>query len=282
MDNHTCYTNINGRLINAGEAAVPADNKAFRYGQGLFETMLFRDGQIMLWQYHHERLFGGLALLGFNVPPLFTPQYIEEEISKTVRRNKLEQLCRVRLQVYAGSGGLFEHTSPKPEFIIECFPLDAHTLLLNESGLHIGIAGGLRKSNDSLANLKSCNALIYAIAAQQAKANKWNDALLLNDSGNIVESSIANIFIISNNEIYTPPLSEGCVAGVMRSYIIERLQQSGITIQQAVLTTEMLLEADAIFLTNAIKRLRWVENFDNRTYRISGIKAFSDKILSFH
>lgn len=267
MMNATRYTNVNGRLMDGNEASLPVDNKAFRYGQGLFETMLFIDGRIMLEEYHWERLFGGMNILGFNIPPLFTAQYLEEEVQKTVRKNQLGSLCRVRLQMYAGGGGLYENIAPKPEFVIECFPLEAYALQLNEAGLEVGIATGLYKSNDSLANLKSSNALIYAMAAQQAKANKWNDALVLNNAGNVIESTIANIFCINDEFVNTPPLNEGCVAGVMRRYVLERLQQLDYTIQELPITVEMLDNADSVFLTNAIKRIRWVGSFRQKNYK---------------
>src|SRR5690606_1570400 len=107
-------------------------------------------------------------------------------------------------------------------YLVESFPLEPHFIALNEAGLTIGIAGNLVKSNDSIANLKSCNALVYALASMQAKENKWNDALVVNNNGNIIETSIANLFWVKNRKIYTPPLSEGCVAGVMRAYILDK------------------------------------------------------------
>ena len=239
---------------------MPVDNGAFRYGYGLFETMLVQDGAIRLGWYHWERLFAGAKKMYFEMPPLMTPENLEKEVLQTVKKNKLEKLCRVRLQLYAGGGGLFG-MDDKPGFVIECFPFDESTLQWNENGLTAGIATGLSKSMDSLCNLKSCNALIYTIAARQAKANKWNDALICNTDGNIIESTIANIFWIKDNVIYTPPLADGCVAGVMRRHIIEK-----ITVVEKTLSPEELQDADEVFLTNAIKQARWVGNIDKTQY----------------
>ena len=265
------YINISGKIITAVDAGIPVDNGSFRYGYGLFETMLVQDGIIRLKQYHWERLFAGLKQLYFDIPASMTPEWLEEQVAGTVKKNKLEKLCRVRLQMFAAGGGLYDMQSQQPGFVIEYFPLEASTMQLNENGLVTGIATGLNKSMDSLSNLKSCNALIYAMAGRQAKANKWNDAFICNTTGNIIESTIANIFWIQNDVVYTPPLSEGCIAGVMRRYVME-----SITVKEKNLSIDELLQADEVFLTNAIKTVRWVGELKNKKYNCKRTKAISD------
>lgn len=272
------YVNLSGQLMPADKASVAHDNRAFRYGYGLFETMLVREGSIEFWQYHAERLFEGLKQLGFDLSILFTPDALQEEVLRTVRKNQLESLCRVRLQVSAGSGGIYEATG-KPEYCIECFPLEKHITELNEVGLVTGLAQELAKSADSLGNLKSCSALIYATAAQQAKANKWNDALVLNTFGNIIESTIANLFWIKGDEIFTPPLSEGCIAGVMRRHLLAVLPQHGYTVHQQAANKSSLQAADAVFLTNAIRRIKWIRSIDETEYAIHMIPDICNVVV---
>lgn len=255
------YINLNGKIIEAGAAGLPVDNRAFRYGHGLFETMLVHNGAIQLANYHWERLMGSAAKLYFRMPKLLTSTVLEEEVFKTVRKNGLEQLCRVRLQIYAGTGGLLEEGDSHAGYLIECFPLDEQILELNEAGLVLGIAEGVWKANDILANHKTSSALVYAIAARQAKENKWNDALVCNTTGNIIESTIANIFWIRNGHVFTPPLSEGCIAGVMRKYIMAK-----INVTESPLATDTLQDADGVFLSNAIRRIKWVRLIGDKEY----------------
>ena len=255
------YINLNGKITAAEDVAMPVDNGAFRYGYGLFETMLVQDGVIRLWQHHWERLFAGAEQLFFEQPPLMTEDYLEKEVLKTVWKNELPDLCRVRLQLFAGSGGLYSRDSKKPGFVIECFPLDESNLKLNENGLVAGIATGIAKPIDTLKNLKTCNALIYAIAAQQAMANKWNDAIICNTEIRMIESTVSNLFWIKDKTLYTPPLADGCIAGVMRRHILET-----ITVKEKSLTIMELLNADEVFLTNAIRRMRWVKNIADSNY----------------
>lgn len=274
------FVNINGKLIPTENAALPHDNRAFRYGFGLFETMLAGNGQISLADYHWERLFSGLAQLRISLPKWWSPAFLTGEVLKTIQKNKLETRARVRLQVWDGNGGLFENTAPA-RFIIECFPLDTAITELNENGLVTGIATDIRKSPDSLSGLKSCNAMIYAAAARQARENKWNDALILNTQGHVIESTIANIFWIKDGQIFTPPLTEGCVAGVMRRYLLHFLPSIQLPVTTRILTVEELAEADEILLTNSIRKLKWVSRLDNKTYERSHIGFISSQLKDF-
>lgn len=271
------FVNINGKLVPSENAALPHDNRAFRYGFGLFETMLVDNGQISLAAYHWERLFSGLSQLHISLPKLWSPAFLNNEVLKTVQKNKQETLARVRLQVWDGNGGLFENTS-SAQFIIECFPLDAAITQLNENGLVTGIAAGIRKSQDSLSGLKSCNAMIYAAAARQAREHKWNDALILNTSGHVIESTIANIFWIKDGQIFTPPLTEGCVAGVMRRYLLHFLPSIQLPVISRTLTAEELLEADEVLLTNSIRKLKWVRHLGDKSYDRSYIGFISSQL----
>lgn len=256
------FININGKITTIADAAMPPDNGSFRYGYGLFETMLLQDGAISLAHYHWERLFAGLAQLHLEPSKLMTAQWLENEVLRTAARNKLTNLCRVRLQLFAAGGGMYGLESAQPGMLIECFVLEPDALVLNENGLATGIATGLAKSNDSLSNMKSANALIYAMAARQAKTNKWNDALLVNTAANIIESTIANIFWVKDGSIFTPPLADGCVAGVMRRHILDKVPD----IVQKSLTAAGLQNADEVFLTNAIKKVRWISTAGNALY----------------
>lgn len=198
---------------------------------------------------------------------------LEEEVLKTVYKNNLEQLCRVRLQLYADEGGLFDGKTQKPQYIVECYALEEHIYQLNETGLVLGIAEGIEKANDSIANYKTTNALLYVLGAQYAKQQKWNDALLCNTAGNIIESTIANIFWIKDDIIHTPPLSEGCIAGVMRRYIT-----TIVDVTEMPLTKEILANADSVFLTNVIRKIKWVASIGDNTYSKNAVIALVNKL----
>ena len=171
------------------------------------------------------------------------------------------------MSVSRGNGGLYDEDRSL-QYIIECRPLNESVNKLNENGLVIDIYPDARKSCNVFSNLKSANFLPYTMAALYAKENKLNDCLLLNNSGNIADATTANLFIIKDGMITTPALSEGCVNGVMRRHLLERLKMENrsFKIRESIITIDNLLHAEEVFLTNAIKGIRWVKRFRENTY----------------
>ncbi len=266
------YFNYNGRFFEQDETVLPKDNKSYRYGDGLFETMKVVNGNVLLAAYHLERLFSGLTVLKFNTPSIFTKQKILEEVSALCVKNNCDELASARLSVSRGTGGLYDGDD-KFSYLIECRPLDQQKEDLNSNGLVIDVFPDARKSVDVFSNLKSANYLPYVMGAVWAKENKLNDALILNQHNRICDATIANVFWIKDNIIHTPPLSEGCVAGVMRRRILDlgpdmyREQIADFKLHESVLTENILLDADEVFLTNVITGIRWVKQCGNKVYQ---------------
>ena len=259
------YFNYNGRFFADDETVLSKDDRSYRYGDGLFETMKLINGNILLEDYHFERLFLGLDVLKFNIPVLFTKEQIEKEIKELSKKNECENSARIRLSVSRGNGGLYDCDN-KFSYLIECWPLEQKGF--NENGLIIDVYPDARKSIDVFSNLKSANYLPYVIAAIWAKENKLNDALILNQHERICDSTIANVFWVKDNKIFTPPLNEGCVAGVMRKKILELVARNfDHGMQEAVLTQDILLQADEVFLTNATTGIRWVKECRGKVYK---------------
>lgn len=257
---------FNGRLLAAGTPIAGAGNRGLRYGDGLFETIRCRNGEPLFPDAHFARLWKGLNALGFVCPAHFTPALLRTEIERLLAANQHTGQARVRLQVFRGEGGLFDPVNHTPQYVIESWELEAHSTQFNSNGLVLGLYSEAKKSCDILANLKHCNFLPYALAALAAKEQQWNDALLLNQHDRICDSSIANIFMIRDQTVFTPSLSEGCVAGIMRQHLLSILPAAGFPVQETSLTEEDLLKADEIFLTNSIRPLRWVQSFGSSHY----------------
>ena len=266
------YFNYNGRFFADDETVLSKEDRSYRYGDGLFETMKLMNGNILLKDHHFERLFLGLDVLKFNIPVHFTKQKIENEIIELSKKNGCERSSRIRLSVSRGNGGLYDYDN-KFSYLIECWPLEQKGL--NENGLIIDIFRDARKSIDVFSNLKSANYLPYVMAAIWAKENNLNDALVVNQHERICDSTIANIFWVNDGNIFTPPLSEGCVAGIMRKWILT----SGQKINEKELTENDLINADEVFLTNSISGIRWVKRFRNKIYKSEISKNIFTEII---
>lgn len=150
-------------------------------------------------------------------------------------------------------------------YIIQSWALERPSGL-NEKGLILGVFPPGRKSCDAFANIKSNNYLLYSMAAQYASRHGWDDCLVLNSLGRVADSSIANLFYVRGGTIYTPSLSEGCVAGVMRQWLIESLPAAGFRVEERPVAPEDLILAEEVFVSNAIRGVRWVRSFGGITY----------------
>jgi branched-chain amino acid aminotransferase len=257
---------INGKILNAEQAAIAIDNRTFRYGIGLFETILAVNNEVQQLPAHWSRLQQGLQILSFKTPSFFNEKSLLEAIQSLLSKNKHNQHARVRIQFFANAGGILETQHTTCNYLMETYTIDSSICELNENGLVIGIHSLYKKEIDPLSPYKINGRICYAMAAQEAKEKKWNDALILNSHENIIESSISNVFWVKNKEIFTPPLSEGCIAGIMRAHWIAVLNNKGIPVIEMPLNKELLLQADEVFLTNSIRKIRWVYAIENKQY----------------
>ncbi|HEY4286241.1 MAG TPA: aminotransferase class IV [Puia sp.] len=264
--NYNGVVSYNGVHYPAGQPLLTADNRGFRYGDGLFETMFVQGSRIRLEEYHFDRLLSGMALLDFEVPPFFAKK-LKEEMRTVCEANGLSATvaARVRLVVFRGESSLSGPPDRFPNYIIQSWPLPAAHEPAG-SGLAIDIFPDGRKACDVLSNLKSNNFLLYILAAHYAKKQGLDDCLVLNSQNRVADSTIANLFYIRQGQFYTPPLSEGAVAGVMRRHLLEALPLAGYVVHQVPVSPEDLLAADEVFLTNALKGIRPVGALQGRRY----------------
>jgi branched-chain amino acid aminotransferase len=272
------YVNFNGKLFPTGTALVTADNRGLRYGDGLFETMKFRSGKLQFQSAHFNRLWHGLTVLGFELPKHFTKEKLAGEIHLLCKKNGIDHIGRIRLNVFRADGGLYDPIDHFPRYAIQAWPLPDETGQLNSNGLVAGIYGEARKALDVLCNLKHNNFLPYALGAIHARNEKWNDAILLNTNGDICDTTIANIFLVKDNVLVTPALAEGCVAGVMREMLLNHLLMENYTVSEQAVTVDDLLAADEVFFTNSMHVIKWVQRVGDRNY---GNKLTPDIFRSF-
>ena len=225
------------------------------------------NGKIILPDYHFERLFKGMQLLQIEKPLQFTSAHITNCIYTLCKKNDHTQSARIRLNIFRGKGGLYDAENHKPNFIIESWKIKDERKL-NSNGLTVDIYPDAKKSCDVFSNVKSNNFLPYAMGALYAKKNKLNDAILLNTHNRICDSTIANIFIIKNKTIYTPLLTEGCIAGVTRRWLLENLSPSLYKIKETEISIADLQSAEEIFFSNAVFDIRWVKQFQEYQYSL--------------
>lgn len=259
------YFIYNGEFEKKGKPVFDIDNRSFRYGDGCFETIKLLNGNIVLSHYHFERLFSSLNALKLKPASYFTYSYLEEQIRNLVAKNNHSHLARIRLTVFRNDNDLNEKDYSL-NYIIQSWQLDEEVLKFNKTGLITGLYKDAKKVCDNFSHIKTNNYLPYVMAAIWAKENKLDDAFLLNSFNRVADASIANIFIVKNGKIKTPALNEGCIAGVMRRHLIKCIKEENIPFEETEVEIEELSEAHEIFLTNAIRGIRWVKKFGKSNY----------------
>ena len=261
----------NNKVYPANSGVIGPGNRSLRYGDGLFETMKMRKGIIVNKEFHFERLFKGLSLLEFEIPKTLNPAFLEKKINEIAARNRQNNRARIRLMLFRGNGGIFDPENLIPNYVIETSSLPGESQL-NDNGLVVDVFPGAKKSCDLFSNIKSNNYLPYVMAGLFAKKNKLGDSIVLNSFERVCESAVANIFIMNDDTIYTPPLAEGCVAGIMRRWMLERFDLKKYPVMEKKLSVKDILNANEFFLTNSIYYLQWVKKFRDRNYTNEKIK----------
>ncbi|MCW3463298.1 aminotransferase class IV [Chitinophaga nivalis] len=254
----------NGKYLPVADPVFTADNRSFRYGDGCFETLKVYQGNVLLADLHFERLQASLNLLHFDIPPYFTKAFFVKQITELCHKNNMTNLARVRVSVFRADGGLYDPVNNSPQIVIQSWELAKTVFELNENGLIVDIFPDVKKSCDKYASIKSNNCLPYVMAAMYARQHQLNEMILLNQYGRVADSTIANVFVVSNKKIYTPPLSEGGVCGVMRKHLFKT--DLPFKLEEKIISIEDLENADEIFLTNAIQGIRWVGHFRDSSY----------------
>jgi len=272
------FLNFNGEVQDAGTALLRADNRAFRYGDGLFETMLVRQGRIRLGIHHVERLSAGMQLLRLTFPQPISLDILEKQIADLCARNKLDDVpVRARLNVFRAASGLYDRLDTEAWYCLEAGAQPA--LGWRQDGLSLGVFPGGRKTCDAYSGIKSNNYQLSTLAGMFASEKGLDDCLLLNTHGRVAETSKANIWWSSNDRIYTPPLSEGCVAGVMRRFLLEALPAAGYIVQEQPISPDELSEVDEVFVSNAIQGVQWVRELAGHGLRCRLAATIVDEII---
>lgn len=250
---------FNGDYHPADAALLTVQNRSFKWGDGLFETMKVFNGRLLLQDLHFERLFSSLKLLQIEPSENFTQAILVPKLLLLCAENACVQSAKVRLAVY-------RQEDNKTAYTIEAIPLDEQINKWSEEGQTLCLYPYVRKSMDAFANLKSANYLPYVLAQRFASEKGADDAVVLNAANLLCDSSKANIFLIKGKVVYTPALHQGCVNGVMRRVVMEEVKKLGYRLHHDEVKEDDLLTAEEVFLTNAIQIIRWVKQYKTTLY----------------
>lgn len=260
------HINYNGTITTEENVRISPSNRAFRYADGLFETMKLVDGKVVLQDLHVERLYSSLEIMKFSISSFPDPAGLVKHIIELVEKNQCLTSARVRLTVFAGDTTLYDVSGRSPNYLIEAVSLEPRGFTLNERGLAVGIYRDAVKPCDIFSPVKSNNFLPYVMGAVWARENGLDESILLNQYGKVADATIANVFIVKDGRVKTPPLADGPVNGVMRKYLLKCIKDEGIPYKETSLAVGEVLEASEVFFSNVIRGIRWAERIGDSRY----------------
>ena len=258
--------NFNG-TIQPSDANLLVNNRAFLYGDGVFETLKILDNKVLFLEEHYFRLMSSMRVVRMEIPMYFTLEYFEEQLLLLTQAKSISASARVRITVYRNEGGYYLPSQNEVSFLIDAVAL-VHPLYFFESlSYEVDLYKDFYVTKQLLSSIKTTNKLINITGSIFAKENGLDNCLLLNDSKNVVEALQGNLFMLMGTKLITPPVSEGCLNGVMRKQIIDLVKKiEGIELVEAPISPFDLQKADELFITNVIKGIQPIMKYRKKEF----------------
>ncbi len=268
--------NQNGSLRSGEDFKLSVDNRAFKYGDGIFDTLKFKGGDLCFLEDHYFRLMSSMRMLRMRIPMDFTLDYYEKQIRLTLEANNLDQQGRVRVNVFRQDGGLYTPLSNEIDFLIEATALPT----ISDDVIEIELFKDFPLASGLLSTIKTNNRMVNILGSIFAKENDYQNCILINEKKELVEALNANVFLVKGNEILTPALDSGCINGIIRKKLIELLKkETKYEVVELSISPFDLLKVDEVFLTNSINEIQSVDRYRKKKYakeKTREIKALFD------
>ncbi len=267
--------NFNGNIVSS-ETNLLQNNRAFLFGDAVFETLKIVDNKILFLEDHYFRLMSSMRIVRMEIPMNFTLEFIEEQILNLAKANNCSDSARIRFTVYRNSGGYYLPETNEISYLINAKPLENKLYSFDNSEFEVDLFKDFYITKQLLSSIKTTNKMVNITGSIFAKENDLQNCLLLNDSKNVIEALNGNIFMLLNNKLITPPISEGCLNGIMRKQILELAKKTeNLEVVEAIISPFDLQKADELFITNVISGIQPITKYRKKKFESS----LSGKIL---
>ena len=258
----------NGQIYTSDKLPLAFNNRAFKYGDTFFESIKCNGHYPLHFHLHYKRMVKAMIGLKMDIVSFPSEEQWQAYIVQLLRKKKSFGASRVRLQVFRAGEGLYTPTTGQVNYLIESSPLTSVPYMLNSKGLLVEVYDEMKKQYSPLSAFKNGNSLHYVLAACFKNENDLDDVLLVNDKNKIIEANSSNLFWIKDGIVYTPSIFTGCIDGVMRALVINSIDKHGLVrlIETQGATQQVLLDADELFITNAIQGIQWIVGFKEKRY----------------
>jgi branched-chain amino acid aminotransferase len=231
------------------------------------------NGEVVMLERHIARIERGLQVLKIVERSANGLNFWSKQILTLCARNTCLENARIRLTVFRNGGG---HYVPEERGMCYLIEANLNTIVFSDRetvGLSLGVFDEIKKPINELGKVKTANALIYVLAGIAREQYGMDDMIILNGEGRVAEAISSNIFLVKEGRIRTPSLEEGCVAGVAREWLIEKLKDKGILVEETKVSIEDVYAADEVFVSNAICGIRKVSRVGDTEFSFELVKG---------
>lgn len=251
----------------SNDTNVLTQNRAFLYGDAVFETVKVVNSKILFLEDHYFRLMSSMRIMRMEIPMNFTMEYFEEQIVTLAKAKNIEISCRARITMYRNDGGYYLPQNNSVSFLVNVEALKSPLYLSNEKGYVVDLYTDFYVAKQLLSSIKTTNKILNITASIYASENDLDNCLLLNDSKNVIEALQGNIFLLKGNKLITPPVSEGCLNGVMRKQILRLVRTiENIEVVEEAISPFDLQKADELFITNVIIGIQPISRYRKKEF----------------
>lgn len=258
--------NFNGSIVS-DDTNILTRNRAFLYGDAVFETVKIMDSKVLFLEDHYFRLMSSMRVIRMEIPMNFTMEYLEEQILTLAKSKNLAISSRGRITVYRNDGGYYLPQDNTVSFLISVEGLATALYSINQKEYIVDLYTDFYVAKQLLSSIKTTNKIINITASIFANENGLDNCLLLNDSKNVIEALQGNLFMLKGNTLTTPPVSEGCLNGVMRKQILELARKiANLEVVEAIISPFDLQKANELFITNVIKGIQPITKYRKKEF----------------
>lgn len=271
--------NYNGDLTNNTQT-LNLDNRGYNYGDALFETIKVSHGKLLFWEDHYFRLMASMRIMRMEIPMRFTMEFLQSEITKTLEANHLLQSsARVKIIVDRNTGGFYNPTTNDISYSITTAVLEEDFYLLNDATCVVDLYKDFYVSPSLLSTLKTNNKALHVLGSIYARENDFDNCLILNTNKTVIEALNGNLFLVKGKTIKTPPLTDGCLKGIMRKQLLQIIELlPDYTLEEASISAFELQKADELFITNVIKGIVPITKYRKKTFNNDVAKLLLQKL----
>lgn len=272
--------NLNGNLVQDNMAKLSIHNRGLAYGDSVFETMRVINSKIIFWEDHYFRLMASMRIMRMEIPASFSPEFLEQEILQLIKENNLENFpVRVKFTVVRKQGGYYTPKTLEIEYFLSAEKLSDPFYLLNPDKYEVELFKDHYVNSGLLSTIKSNNKAVNVLGGIYASENSYQNCLLLNENKSVVEALNGNLFLVNDNKIKTPPLTDGALNGIIRKQLISIIKTMlDLEIEEASISPFELQKADELFITNVIVGIQPVTKYRKKEFKAEVSKEILSKL----